>query len=44
MFWYMYVCMYVDDPLVPAIAQQLKTDKATHDSTARDWVRRYAQC
>ncbi len=33
-----------DDPLVPAIAQQYKTDRATHDRTARDWVRKYAQC
>ena len=31
-----------DDPLVPDIAQLLKTDKARHDSTAREWTSKYA--
>lgn len=31
-----------DDPLVPAIASLLRTDKAAHDRIAREWTRRYA--
>jgi len=31
-----------DDPLVPDIAQLLKTDRARHDSTAREWTSKYA--
>lgn len=31
-----------DDPLVPDIAQLLKTDLARHDSTAREWTSKYA--
>jgi len=31
-----------NDPLVPDIAKQLKTNKALHDRTAREWVRKYA--
>lgn len=31
-----------DDPLVPDIAQLLKTDKAKHDSLAREWTSKYA--
>jgi ubiquitin-conjugating enzyme E2 D/E len=31
-----------DDPLVPDIAQLYKTDKARHDSTAREWTSKYA--
>ena len=31
-----------DDPLVPDIAQLLKTDRAKHDSTAREWTSKYA--
>jgi ubiquitin-conjugating enzyme E2 D/E len=31
-----------DDPLVPDIAQLLKTDKQRHDSTAREWTSKYA--
>lgn len=31
-----------DDPLVPDIAQLLKTDKTRHDSTAREWTSKYA--
>jgi ubiquitin-conjugating enzyme E2 D/E len=31
-----------EDPLVPDIAQLLKTDKARHDSTAREWTSKYA--
>lgn len=30
------------DPLVPEIAQQLKTNLAQHDATARDWTAKYA--
>jgi ubiquitin-conjugating enzyme E2 D/E len=26
------------DPLVPAIAQELKRNKKKHDETAREWV------
>jgi len=32
-----------DDPLVPAIAQQYKTNRALHDKTAKEWTRKYAQ-
>mmetsp|Transcript_14607 Transcript_14607/g.16724 ORF Transcript_14607/g.16724 Transcript_14607/m.16724 type:complete len:217 (+) Transcript_14607:235-885(+) len=31
-----------DDPLVPDIAQLLKTAKDRHDSTAREWTSKYA--
>jgi ubiquitin-conjugating enzyme E2 D/E len=31
-----------DDPLVPDIAQLLKTDRGRHDSTAREWTSKYA--
>mmetsp|Transcript_3957 Transcript_3957/g.6231 ORF Transcript_3957/g.6231 Transcript_3957/m.6231 type:complete len:222 (+) Transcript_3957:725-1390(+) len=31
-----------DDPLVPDIAQLLKTDRVRHDSTAREWTSKYA--
>ena len=31
-----------DDPLVPDIAQLLKTDRARHESTAREWTSKYA--
>jgi ubiquitin-conjugating enzyme E2 D/E len=31
-----------DDPLVPEIAQNLKSDKTTHDATAREWTAKYA--
>ena len=31
-----------DDPLVPDIAQLLKTDSTRHDSTAREWTSKYA--
>merc|ERR1712065_60615 len=31
-----------DDPLVPDIASQLKSDKARYESTAREWTRKYA--
>lgn len=31
-----------DDPLVPEIAQALKTNKAKHDSVAREWTLKYA--
>ena len=30
-----------DDPLVPAIAKQFKTNRALHDATAREWTRKY---
>lgn len=30
------------DPLVPDIANQLKTNKTAHDATARDWTAKYA--
>ena len=30
------------DPLVPEIAQLLRTDRAKHDETARAWTRKYA--
>jgi len=31
-----------DDPLVPEIAQLLKSDRAKHDKTAREWVTKFA--
>ena len=31
-----------DDPLVPDIAQLLKTDRVRHDATAREWTSKYA--
>ena len=31
-----------DDPLVPEIAQILRTDRARHDATAREWTTKYA--
>ena len=31
-----------DDPLVPEIARVLKSDKEKHDTTAREWTRKYA--
>lgn len=31
-----------NDPLVPDIAQLLKTDRARHDSNAREWTSKYA--
>ena len=31
-----------DDPLVPEIANLLKSNKAQHDQTAREWVQRFA--
>ena len=31
-----------NDPLVPEIAQILRTDKAKHDTTAREWTTKYA--
>eukprot|EP00614_Pseudopedinella_elastica_P018043 CAMPEP_0172644390 /NCGR_PEP_ID=MMETSP1068-20121228/239187_1 /TAXON_ID=35684 /ORGANISM="Pseudopedinella elastica, Strain CCMP716" /LENGTH=182 /DNA_ID=CAMNT_0013458589 /DNA_START=479 /DNA_END=1026 /DNA_ORIENTATION=+ len=31
-----------DDPLVPEIAQVLRTDKNRHDTTAREWTAKYA--
>ena len=31
-----------DDPLVPEIATLLRTDRAKHDATARDWTAKYA--
>ena len=31
-----------DDPLVPEIANLLKSDRAKHDNTAREWTTRYA--
>jgi ubiquitin-conjugating enzyme E2 D len=31
-----------DDPLVPDIAQLLKTDRTRHDSSAREWTSKYA--
>eukprot|EP01015_Nassula_variabilis_P034051 TRINITY_DN831_c0_g2_i5.p1 TRINITY_DN831_c0_g2~~TRINITY_DN831_c0_g2_i5.p1 ORF type:complete len:149 (-),score=13.29 TRINITY_DN831_c0_g2_i5:148-594(-) len=31
-----------DDPLVPEIANQYKTDKTRYESIAREWVRKYA--
>jgi len=31
-----------DDPLVPEIAHQFKTNKAAYEGTARDWTARFA--
>ena len=31
-----------DDPLVPEIAQVLRTDPSRHDATAREWTAKYA--
>ena len=31
-----------DDPLVPEIANLYKTNRAQHDTTAREWTQRYA--
>ena len=31
-----------DDPLVPEIARVFKSDKEKHDTTAREWTRKYA--
>ena len=31
-----------DDPLVPAIAQIYRTDRAQHDKTATEWTQKYA--
>jgi len=31
-----------DDPLVPEIAHQFKTNKAAYEATARDWTSRFA--
>eukprot|EP00045_Choanoeca_perplexa_P001305 m.18909 g.18909 ORF g.18909 m.18909 type:complete len:159 (+) comp10860_c0_seq1:203-679(+) len=31
-----------DDPLVPAIAQQYRSQRDLHDRTAREWTSRYA--
>jgi len=31
-----------DDPLVPEIAHQFKTNKAAYEATARDWTARFA--
>ena len=33
---------YPDDPLVPDIAQLLKSNRQQHDATARDWTAKYA--
>jgi len=32
-----------DDPLVPEIAVQYKTNRSSYESTAREWTVRYAQ-
>lgn len=32
-----------DDPLMPEIAHQYKTDRAAYDRCARDWTRMYAE-
>ncbi len=32
-----------DSPLVAEIAKQYQSDKAKHDETAREWVKKYAQ-
>jgi ubiquitin-conjugating enzyme E2 D/E len=32
----------IDDPFVPEIARQYKTDRALFDKTAREWTKRYA--
>jgi len=31
-----------DDPVLPGIAQQMRTEKDQHDATAKEWVRKYA--
>ena len=31
-----------DDPLMPDIANQLKTNRAAHDRTAKDWTTKFA--
>lgn len=31
-----------DDPLVPEIANLLRSDKKQHDKTAAEWTRKYA--
>ena len=31
-----------DDPLVPDIANQYKSDRAKYEATAREWTRKYA--
>merc|ERR1711881_454885 len=31
-----------DDPLVPEIAEQLKSNKNKHDANAREWTKKYA--
>jgi ubiquitin-conjugating enzyme E2 D len=31
-----------DDPLVPEVAHQYKTDRPKYDETAREWTRKYA--
>ena len=31
-----------DDPLVPDIANQYKTDRAKYTATAREWTNKYA--
>jgi len=31
-----------DDPLVPEIAKQYKTNRKEHDKTAAEWTRKYA--
>ena len=31
-----------DDPLVPEIANLYKTNRESHDNTAREWTQRYA--
>ncbi|KIL69223.1 hypothetical protein M378DRAFT_176150 [Amanita muscaria Koide BX008] len=32
----------LDDPLVPAVADLYKTDRARYEATAREWTRKYA--
>mmetsp|Transcript_1061 Transcript_1061/g.1448 ORF Transcript_1061/g.1448 Transcript_1061/m.1448 type:complete len:149 (+) Transcript_1061:93-539(+) len=31
-----------EDPLVPEIAQKLKSDRKSHDALAREWTQKYA--
>lgn len=31
-----------DDPLVPEIANEYKTNRARYEATAREWTRKYA--
>merc|ERR1712151_808807 len=33
-----------DDPLVPNIAHEYKTDRAKYEASAREWTRKYAMC